>query len=113
MLVTDAMPSVGGRKAFVLGGQAITVENGKCVNADGTLAGSDLDMASAVRNAVSMLGLDLADAVAMAGTNPAAFLGLESELGSIAPGYRANLVLLDDDLQVVESWIDGVRSGAA
>jgi N-acetylglucosamine-6-phosphate deacetylase len=113
MLVSDAMPSVGGRKAFVLGGQAITVENGKCVNADGTLAGSDLDMASAVRSAVSMLGLDLADAVAMAGTNPAAFLGLESELGSIAPGYRANLVLLDDDLQVVESWIDGVRSGAA
>jgi N-acetylglucosamine-6-phosphate deacetylase len=113
MLVSDAMPSVGGRKAFVLGGQPITVENGKCVNAEGTLAGSDLDMASAVRNAVSMLGLDLADAVVMASANPAAFLGLGDQLGRIAPGYRANFVLFDDDFQIVESWIDGVRSGAA
>jgi N-acetylglucosamine-6-phosphate deacetylase len=113
MLVSDAMPSVGGRKAFTLGSQTITVSGGKCVNADGTLAGSDLDMASAVRNAVSMLGVDLADAVAMASAHPAAFLGLDDELGRIAPGYRANLVLLDDDLQVAQSWIDGVPSGAA
>lgn len=113
MLVSDAMPSVGGRKAFTLGSQTITVSGGKCVNADGTLAGSDLDMASAVRNAVSMLGVDFADAVAMASAHPAAFLGLDDELGLIAPGYRANLVLLDDDLQVAQSWIDGVPSGAA
>jgi N-acetylglucosamine-6-phosphate deacetylase len=113
MLVSDAMPSVGGRKAFVLGGHPISVENGKCVNADGTLAGSDLDMASAVRNAVSMLGLDLADAVAMASSNPAAFLRLDDQLGRIAPGHRATMVLLDEDLQVVESWIDGVRAGTA
>jgi N-acetylglucosamine-6-phosphate deacetylase len=113
MLVSDAMPSVGGRKGFVLDGQPIAVENGKCVNADGTLAGSDLDMASAVRNAMSMLGIDLTDAAAMASANPAAFLGLDDQLGRVAPGYRANMVLLDEDLRVVESWIDGVRSGAA
>jgi N-acetylglucosamine-6-phosphate deacetylase len=113
MLVSDAMPSVGGRKSFTLGGQAISVVDGKCVNADGTIAGSDLDMASAVRNAVSMLGLDLADAAMMASANPAAFLGLDHELGRIAPGCRASLVLLDDDLQVAESWIDGVRAGSA
>lgn len=112
MLVSDAMPSVGGRKAFTLGGQTITVSGGKCVNADGTLAGSDLDMASAVRNAVSMLGVDLAEAVTMASANPAAFLGL-GDVGRIAAGYRANLVLLDDDLQVAETWIDGIPSGAA
>lgn len=112
MLVSDAMPSVGGSKAFTLGGQTITVSGGKCVNADGTLAGSDLDMASAVRNAVSMLGLDLAEAVTMVSANPAAFLGL-GDVGGIAPGDRANLVLLDDDLQVAETWIDGIPSGAA
>lgn len=111
-LVTDAMPSVGGRKSFVLNGEKISAAGGKCVNAQGTLAGSDLDMASAVRNAVSMLGVNLADALMMASANPAAFLGLDHELGQIAPGYRANLVLLDDRLHVVESWIDGVRSGA-
>lgn len=113
MLVSDAMPSVGGTKGFTLDGQPISVVDGKCVNADGTIAGSDLDMASGVRNAVSMLGLDLADAVAMASAHPAAFLDLDHQLGRIEPGYRANLVLLDGDLQVVETWIDGVRSGDA
>ncbi len=110
MLVSDAMPSVGGRKAFMLGGQQITAADGKCVNANGTLAGADLDMASAVRNAVSMLAVDLAGAVAMASANPAAFLGVDHELGRIAPGYRANLVLLDAELRVAGSWIDGVGS---
>ena len=112
MLVTDAMPSVGGRKSFVLNGQPIIVTGGKCTNADGTLAGSDLDMASAVRNAVKLLDLDLPAAVAMASSNPAAFLGLDHELGRIAPGYRANLVLLDDTVEVAETWIEGVPSGS-
>ena len=112
MLVTDAMPSVGGRKAFSLNGEAITVEGGQCLNAAGTLAGSDLDMASAVRNAVTMLGLDLTQAAAMASTNPAAFLRLDHELGRIAPGYRASLALLDDDLHATQTWIDGVRYGS-
>jgi N-acetylglucosamine-6-phosphate deacetylase len=113
MLVTDAMPSVGGTKAFTLGGKSISVADGKCVDAAGTLAGSDLDMASAVRNAVSMLGVDLADAVAMASSDPAAFLRLDHELGRIAPGYRASFVLIDDELEVAETWIDGVPSGSA
>jgi N-acetylglucosamine-6-phosphate deacetylase len=112
MLVTDAMPSVGGRKSFVLNGQLIGVVDGKCTNADGTIAGSDLDMASAVRNAVDMLGVELADALAMASANPAAFLGLVEELGRIAAGCRADLVLLDDRLNAVETWIGGVPSGA-
>jgi N-acetylglucosamine-6-phosphate deacetylase len=112
MLVTDAMPSVGGRKSFVLNGQPIGVVDGKCTNADGTIAGSDLDMASAVRNAVDMLGVELADALAMASANPAAFLGLVEELGRIAAGCRADLVLLDDRLNAVETWIGGVPSAA-
>jgi N-acetylglucosamine-6-phosphate deacetylase len=112
MLVTDAMPSVGGRKSFMLNGQPINVSGGKCTNADGTLAGSDLDMASAVRNAVNLLDLDLAQAIAMASTNPAAFLGLDHELGRIAPGCRANLVLLDDNIEVLESWVDGDSAGS-
>jgi N-acetylglucosamine-6-phosphate deacetylase len=112
MLVTDAMPSVGGAKSFTLNGQTISVSGGKCTNVDGTLAGSDLDMASAVRNAVKLLDLDVADAVAMASANPAAFLALDHELGRIAPGYRANLVLLNDNIEAVETWIDGIPSGS-
>jgi N-acetylglucosamine-6-phosphate deacetylase len=108
MLLTDAMPTVGSAdKRFLLQGREIVVEDGVCVAPDGTLAGSDLDMAAAVRNAVSLLGLDLAEASRMASRYPAEFLGLGSDLGRIAEGYRANLVLLDDELQVRESWIDG------
>jgi N-acetylglucosamine-6-phosphate deacetylase len=110
MLVTDAMPSVGsGREDFLLQGRRITVRDGVCVDENGTLAGSAIDMATAVRNAVDLLELPLAHAVRMASANPARFLGLERELGRIAPGYRANLVVADEGLLVRETWIDGVR----
>jgi N-acetylglucosamine-6-phosphate deacetylase len=108
MLVTDAMPNVGAdQDSFMLQGRRITVKNGMCVDENGTLAGSALDMASAVRNSVELLGLPLEQAARMASTYPAQFLGLEGELGRIAPGYRANLVLVDKKVNVLESWIDG------
>jgi N-acetylglucosamine-6-phosphate deacetylase len=108
MLVTDAMPSVGlSEKTFILQGRTNTVEDGVCVGPDGTLAGSDLDMASAVRNAVEMLGVDPADALRMASLAPAQFLGLDHELGRIAPGLRADLALLDPEGHVVTTWIGG------
>ncbi|MET0338098.1 MAG: N-acetylglucosamine-6-phosphate deacetylase, partial [Caulobacter sp.] len=66
MLVSDAMPTVGGPKTFNLQGRQITVKNGVCVGPDGTLAGSDLDMAGAVRNAMAMTGLTLPQAANMA-----------------------------------------------
>ena len=107
MLVSDAMPSVGAeKKDFVLNGRPITVADNRCVDPEGRLAGADLDMASAVRNAVRMLDLGVADAVRMASINAAEFLGLR-DVGRIAPGQRANLVQLDGDLQVLETWIDG------
>jgi N-acetylglucosamine-6-phosphate deacetylase len=108
MLVTDAMPSVGmAEKSFMLQDRRIHAEGGACVSEDGTLAGSDLDMATAVRNAVEMLGVDLGTALRMASLNPAAFLGLVDRLGRIAPGMTASLVALDEDLNVVRSWIEG------
>jgi N-acetylglucosamine-6-phosphate deacetylase len=111
MLVTDGMPAVGSTAStFVLQGRTIRVVDGICRDENGTLAGTALDMAAAVRNAVSLLGLDVVAAVRMASEYPAEFLGLGGELGRIAPGYRANLVLMDDDLQVQETWIEGVAS---
>jgi len=111
MLVTDAMPSVGSSLgSFVLHERTITRRDGKLTTEDGTIAGSDLDMASAVRNTVTALGLPLEAALHMASRAPAEFLGLDDELGRIAPGYRANLVLLDDGLKVRETWIDGISS---
>ncbi len=112
MLVTDAMPSVGTDcSSFDLQGRQIAVTGNVCVDEDGRLAGSNIDMASCIRNAMHLLGLPLAEAVRMASLYPAEFLGLDHELGRIAPGYRANLVLATEDLQVLGSWIDGEPDG--
>lgn len=113
MLVTDAMSNIGnGNGDFHIQGKRIRVDGGRLVDEDGTLAGANLTMAGAVANAVKLLGLDAAQAVRMASANPAAFLGLENEVGRIAPGQRANLVAADDAFQVVETWIDGARDAA-
>jgi N-acetylglucosamine-6-phosphate deacetylase len=112
MLVTDAMPTVGWPgDSFALPGHRVTRRDGALRAEDGTLAGSDLDMASAVRNAVEALGLPLEAALHMASRAPAEFLGLGDRLGRIAPGYRADMVLLDDGLRVTETWIGGAPSG--
>jgi N-acetylglucosamine-6-phosphate deacetylase len=109
VLVTDAMPPVGSdRPDYVLNGQTITMRDGICQNEAGVLAGSGLDMASAVRNAVQMLGLPLAEASRMASSYPAAWIGLERTHGRIAAGYQADFVVMDDRLTVREAWVAGM-----
>lgn len=110
MLVTDAMPCVGSSSdAFVLQGRTIRVRDGVCVDDAGTLSGAAIDMATAVRNAVTMLGLPVAEAAQMASEYPARFLGLDDELGEIRVGCRANLVVATARLDIEDVWIDGVR----
>ena len=109
-LVTDAMPMVGGDDpSFDLYGETITAIDGVVRNAAGALAGSALDMASAVRNSVHLLGLPLDEACRMAAQYPAEFLGIGGTHGRIAPGYRADLVLLDGEVRVLRSWIGGAE----
>jgi N-acetylglucosamine-6-phosphate deacetylase len=104
------MPPVGADgDQFTLNGEAITCRDGKCTNADGVLAGSALDMASAVRNAIVMLGVPADEALRMASTYPAAFIGLQDTHGHIAPGYVADLVALDGDFMVRHTWVGGTR----
>ena len=110
MLVTDAMPSVGMEDGcFYLQGRRIHVEAGTCRADDGTLAGSDLDMARALRNTVETLGLDLAQAAAMASAHPAAFLGRGADRGALREGARADFVVLDAALRLRSTWIGGLR----
>jgi N-acetylglucosamine-6-phosphate deacetylase len=115
MLVTDAMPTVGGsHSSFTLYGQEIGVRGGRCTRADGTLAGAHLDMASAVRNCVGLLGVPLTQALRFASTEPACFLGLEDSLGRIARGYRADLVAFDPGhLEVHRTWVAGSPAAGA
>ena len=109
MLVTDAMPSVGGAmRRFTLQDREIIVEEGRCVTPGGTLAGSNIDMASAVRNCVSLLDVPLVDALRFASRTPAEFLGLGDSIGRIAPGYRADLVAFEpENIRVAGTWISG------
>lgn len=110
MLVTDAMPPVGAQDpSYELYGEVITAVDGVVRNAAGSLAGSALDMATAVRNSVQLLGVSLAEAARMASTYPAQFLNLDDRYGHIAEGHHADLVLLDDALQVRSTWIAGQR----
>lgn len=109
VLVTDAMPPVGGtRDGFKLYGEEIMVRDGRCTTRDGTLAGSALSMAGAVRNSITLLQVPLEAALRMASTAPANVLGLGGWLGRLAPGYRADIVAFDpSDMAVHATWVAG------
>lgn len=109
MLVTDAMPCVGGKNPdFILQGRKIQTRDGRCTTKSGTLAGSAIDMATAVRNCVKLLGLTLPEAIHLATRTPAEFLGLSDRLGRIAPGYRADLIAVEPDgIRITGTWVAG------
>jgi N-acetylglucosamine-6-phosphate deacetylase len=109
-LVSDAMPTVGSDiTRFELMGRTIALSEGKLTAEDGTLAGAHLDMAGAVRNAVTLAHIPLDDALRAATLTPARFLGIERERGALVEGARADLVALGKSLDVLAVWVDGVR----
>ncbi|UTA49202.1 N-acetylglucosamine-6-phosphate deacetylase [Simiduia sp. 21SJ11W-1] len=108
VLVSDAMPTVGAaEKSFVLNGERIEAVDGRCATASGTLAGSDLDMLSAVKNTHQLVGLPLDEALRMASLYPASMLRLDHKLGRLAPGYQADMIAIDDNFTLHYSWIAG------
>ncbi|NLQ17920.1 N-acetylglucosamine-6-phosphate deacetylase [Marinomonas sp. M1K-6] len=110
LLVTDAIQSVGSdEKEMPFLGKKVRRREGKVTTEDGTLAGSDLDMATAVRNTINLIGRTPAEALQMASLRPAEFLGIEQEFGRIKPGYRASLVALSVAFFVTATWIDGKK----
>lgn len=101
VLVTDATPPVGTQMAsFWIGGQEVFYKDGKCVSADGTLGGSALTMIEAVANCVQQIELPLAEVLRMASLYPAQAIGVDDQLGKIAPGYVANLAIFDDAFRI-------------
>jgi N-acetylglucosamine-6-phosphate deacetylase len=107
-LVTDAMPTIGATLTrFELCGRIVDLVDGRLTTQDGTLAGAHLDMASAVRNAVTTAKIPLEDALRAASLTPARFLGLSRERGAITPGARADLVALTQQIGVIATWIAG------
>ncbi|SDU45808.1 N-acetylglucosamine-6-phosphate deacetylase [Stappia sp. ES.058] len=108
-LVTDAMSSVGhADDRFELNGRTVMRENGRLTIADGTLAGSDLDMISGVRIMADACGAPFQDVLRMASRCPAQMLGLHDR-GHLRPGARADILGLDADRALVSVWIAGTR----
>jgi N-acetylglucosamine-6-phosphate deacetylase len=110
-LVTDAMPTVGtDQTSFTLNGRRILRHDGKLTLEDGTLAGADLDMISAVRFIAQNAALPFDEALRMASLYPAQCLGIEKSRGHLSPGAVADLVHLDESGNIRNVWIAGVRS---
>ena len=108
ILVSDGISATGMPDGkYMLGTFEVTVSGGVCRNAEGKLAGSTLTLDRALRNVVG-LGASLADAVRMLTLNPASLLGIEFKKGSLRVGADADILLLDERLQVAGVWARGV-----
>lgn len=111
VLVTDAMPSVGAiEKTFTLNNESILYDNGRLTTTNGTLAGSDLNMLAAVKNTIKKVGIDIDEAIRMASVYPAAMMGISNTLGKIKPGHNASMILIDENFNLLRSWIDGAEN---
>ncbi len=107
-LVTDAMATIGtDMKEFTLNGRTIRRTDGRLTLEDGTLAGADLDMISAVRFIHRDIGVDLEEALRMASLYPARAVGQDHRLGRIEKGRPASIVHLSDTLDIRNVWIEG------
>jgi N-acetylglucosamine-6-phosphate deacetylase len=110
-LVTDAMSTIGTEQmSFTLNGRRIKREGGRLTLSDGTLAGADLDMISAVRFMVEKVGLDVEEAVRMATLYPAQVLNRENEFGQLIEGSQADFLLLNTQLDVDAVWRAGSQT---
>ncbi|MEI9429247.1 N-acetylglucosamine-6-phosphate deacetylase [Mesorhizobium sp. Cs1299R1N3] len=108
VLVTDAMATIGtDMSSFTLNGRTIYRKDGSLRLADGTLAGADLDMISAIRFMHRTVGLELSEALRMASLYPAQAIGQSHRLGRFANGTAADIVALSDDLGIGSVWIGG------
>ena len=108
LLVTDAMPTVGSSiTEFQLGGDRVSLNDGVLRNRRGSLAGSHLNMLDAVRNVMELTSLDWQEALRMASSYPARAIGVADRRGFVLPGYRADLLELQDDMTLHRTWIAG------
>jgi N-acetylglucosamine-6-phosphate deacetylase len=107
VLISDGLSATGMPDGkYMLGSMEVTVSGGVCRNAEGKLAGSTLTLDRALRNVVK-LGVPLAGAVQMLTLNPATLLGIEFKKGALRTGADADIVLLNDSLEIAQVWARG------
>jgi N-acetylglucosamine-6-phosphate deacetylase len=108
ILISDGVSATGMPDGkYMLGGLEVTVNGGVCRNAEGKLAGSTLTLDRSLRNVVK-LGVPLAAAVQMLTLNPAMLLGIEFKKGALRSGADADIVLLNDSLEITQVWARGI-----
>ena len=107
-LVSDSMSTLGSdQKHFFLNDRLITRSQGKLILEDGTLAGADIHLSDAVKYMVNEVGISQDDAIRMASLIPAKVLGVESEIGCLAPDARADFLWMKNDLEIEKVWVGG------
>jgi N-acetylglucosamine-6-phosphate deacetylase len=108
ILISDGISATGMPDGkYILGKLEVTVSGGICRNSEGKLAGSTLTLDRALRNIIG-LGVPLTDAVRMLTLNPASLLGIEFKKGALRVGADADILLLDEGLQLTNVWVRGV-----
>jgi N-acetylglucosamine-6-phosphate deacetylase len=108
ILISDGLSATGMPDGkYMLGNFEVTVSGGVCRNAEGKLAGSTLTLDRALRNVIA-LGVPFPDAVRMLTANPAKLLGIEFKKGALRTGADADIVLLDENLQISNVWTRGL-----
>ncbi len=106
--ISDSMATINhGEPTFELYDEIVSEQNGRITNAEGKLAGSSITQIDAVKNAYQQCNIPLDHALAMASRYPAEFLGVEHYLGSLKPGYRADLVHFNSNFEVNNVWASG------
>ncbi|RIY34156.1 N-acetylglucosamine-6-phosphate deacetylase [Psittacicella hinzii] len=109
-IVTDAlMPAGSDITEFDFASKRIKVINEGCYDENGTLSGSAITMDSQLNRLKTNSDFDFAKILSLATTNPAKQLGLEDKIGSIKPGYIANLIVIDDNFSVKETYVSGLK----
>ena len=106
--ISDSMATIHhGKPSFELYDEVVSELDGRLVNSEGKLAGSSITQIDAVKNAYQKCNIPLNQALAMASRYPAEYLGIANHLGSLKPGYRADLVHFDSNFKVHNAWVSG------
>ena len=109
-IVTDSLAAAGAPselETFTFVGKPIYVKDGRCYDANGTIAGASITMMESIKNAVEYVEIPLAEAIRMSNLYPARAIGVDDCLGSVEAGKVANLAVFTKDYDVIGTVLNG------
>lgn len=109
-IVTDSIAAAGAPpelESFTFEGKTIYIKEGRCYDANGTIAGASITMMESIKNAVEYVEIPLAEAIRMSNLYPARAIGVDDRLGSVEKGKIANLAVFTPNYQVIGTVVNG------